>query len=76
MAPATGLPVTEHLKILASSLAENPNSDSEGRFLAHTSLYGETIIGRKDPVQSKGGRLKDRPLPFCVTKAQVWAPGL
>ena len=33
-------------------------------------------MGRKGPDQSKEGRLKVLPLPFCVTYAHVWAPGL
>lgn len=53
-------------------LCREPNHQQRGL----TSLYGEAIMGRKDPVQSKGGRLKERPLPFCVTNAQVWGPGL
>lgn len=57
-------------------IAQSPKSEPADSRQHGTSLYGDTIMGRKGPVQSKDGKLKFRPLPFCVTYAHVWDPGL
>jgi hypothetical protein len=44
--------------------------------LAGTSLRGDTMVGRSEPVQLKGGSAKLRPLPRCTTYAQACGPAL